>query len=471
MTATVELVFDKGTITAPLLPEGERQGALASSIAFEPLKWDERSRVYRAPANAYREVVLTLRAKNISYIDKAKLFEPIDFQVQEKIIPRSYQSDALAAWRGQQSNGVVVLPTGAGKTILAVMAIAATRRPTLVHVPTIDLMHQWYGVLKKFFGEDIGLWGGGYNETHRLTVATYDSAIIHAAYRGNQFGLIVFDECHHLPGEQTKFAAIGSLAPFRLGLTATPPADDESRRKVLESLCGPICFEAEIRALEGNTLAPYDVVTLEADMEPDERAAYDNARKTYLDFVRSERIDFRASNGWQTFLWKAARSVAGREAFKAFLLQKKLSQASKAKEELVWDLLLQHRSDRILIFTQDNEMAYRIGKKFLLPVLTHHTKVKERESYLKNFREGIYKVLVTSKVLNEGVDVPEASVAIVVSGSGTVREHVQRLGRILRAQKDKRAVLYELVSTGTSEYFVNQRRRQHDAYQKSATNP
>ena len=112
-------------------------------------------------------------------------------------------------------------------------------------------------------------------------------------------------------------------------------------------------------------------------------------------------------------------------------------------------------------------MAYRLGRKFLLPVLTHHTKLKEREVFLNSFRSGDYSILITSKVLNEGVDVPEANVAIVVSGSGSVREHVQRLGRILRSRPGKQATLYELISKGTGEYFVHQRRRKHGAYQRT----
>ena len=99
-------------------------------------------------------------------------------------------------------------------------------------------------------------------------------------------------------------------------------------------------------------------------------------------------------------------------------------------------------------------------------MLTHHTKSTERDQLLKKFREGIYPSLVTSKVLNEGVDVPEANVAVVVSGSGSTREHVQRLGRILRARPNKEAILYELVSKGTAELYVNQRRRQHRAYDR-----
>jgi superfamily II DNA or RNA helicase len=105
-----------------------------------------------------------------------------------------------------------------------------------------------------------------------------------------------------------------------------------------------------------------------------------------------------------------------------------------------------------------------VSRRFLIPVITHQTKVKERSEILERFSDGRYGALATSKVLNEGVDVPEANVAIVISGSGSVREHVQRLGRILRRQAGKRAVLYELVSANTAETRTSARRREHDAY-------
>ncbi|HMJ12320.1 MAG TPA: helicase-related protein, partial [Polyangiaceae bacterium] len=120
--------------------------------------------------------------------------------------------------------------------------------------------------------------------------------------------------------------------------------------------------------------------------------------------------------------------------------------------------------DRALIFTQDNATAYAISRRFLIPVITHQTKISERSEILERFSAGEYRAVVTSKVLNEGVDVPDANVAVVISGSGSVREHVQRLGRILRAREGKRALLYELVSAGTSEKNTSERRREHDAY-------
>ena len=135
-----------------------------------------------------------------------------------------------------------------------------------------------------------------------------------------------------------------------------------------------------------------------------------------------------------------------------------------SKLDYVEHLLNQHRHDKVLIFTQNNATAYTVSRRFLVPTITHQTKIKERSALLEGFSNGTYSVLATSKVLNEGIDVPDANVAIVISGSGSVREHVQRLGRILRPGEGKRAVLYELVAAGTAEQHTSERRREHNAY-------
>jgi superfamily II DNA or RNA helicase len=124
------------------------------------------------------------------------------------------------------------------------------------------------------------------------------------------------------------------------------------------------------------------------------------------------------------------------------------------------DLLAEHHLARTLIFTEDNAMVYRISQEYLIPAITHHTPVKERHDILQRFRTGEYSVLVTSRVLNEGVDVPEASIAILLSGTGSRREFVQRLGRIVRRREGKQAVMYEVVAEATSEEQVARRRRQ-----------
>ncbi len=175
--------------------------------------------------------------------------------------------------------------------------------------------------------------------------------------------------------------------------------------------------------------------------------------------------------GWSQFIMYCARSKEGRSAYAAYRMQKKLARASRAKLRLVWDILRRHRRERIILFTDDNATAYAIGETFFLPVITHKTKGSERKEILAAFRDGSLPFLVNSRVLNEGVDVPDVSVGVIVSGSGSVREHVQRLGRILRPKEGKQAVLYELVSEDTAEQFTSERRRQHTAYQKQRVLP
>ncbi len=452
------LEFDKGTL---LLQNYSKHNPLG----LHGVQWDVRTQMLRSPAYFYRSIAMTLHQQGIPYEDQAKQFSPLTLAFKQQIPLRPYQSEALASWTKSGQQGVISLPTGAGKTILAMFAIQATQRPTLVHVPTIDLMRQWHSTMQEFFNVPVGLLGGGYHEIEDLTVTTYDSALIHIDRIGNRFGMVVFDECHHLPSERFQHIAIASIAPFRLGLSATPERAD-GRESILYDICGQLCYETDVTELEGRTLAPYDIVTMEVELSESERLEYDKARSVYINFIRAERINFGSKNGWSQFLWKSSRSQFGREAFEAYLLQKKLSQASESKLDTVWSLIQKHHGERILVFTQDNDMAYRLGNLFFLPILTHHTKTKEREDLLSKFRTGAYPVLMTSKVLNEGVDVPEASIAIIVSGSGSVREHVQRLGRILRAAPKKRAILYELVSKDTSEYFTNRRRKQHTAYQR-----
>lgn len=451
------LVFDKGT----LLLKNLTPDALEH---LDQVQWDSRTRGFRAPAHAYRDIVLQLRKHDIPYQDQAKNFAPLPLPLKQPITPRPYQQEACEKWMDAGQRGTVVLPTGAGKTVLAVLLMSKIGRPTLVHVPTIDLMMQWRDVLTKFFDQPIGFWGGGRHDLQPITITTYDSAILHVDHYGHHFGFVIFDECHHLPSDRYQHAAMASLAPFRLGLTATPERND-GRDRLLEPLCGPLVYRVRIHDLTGGTLAPFDFITIEVDMNQEERTAYDRERKIYSDYLRKAQINFRQPNGWQQFIWKCSRSREGRRAFQAYLQQKKLSQASTAKEAQVWALLCKHRDDKILVFTQDNDMAYRLGRRFMQPVLTHLTRPKEREAFLNHYRNGDYRILITSKVLNEGVDVPEANVAIVVSGSGSVREHVQRLGRILRGRPGKQARLYELVAKDTGETAVSKRRKRHHAYQ------
>jgi superfamily II DNA or RNA helicase len=451
-----ELTFDRGTLVL------EGPGS-AEDPKLPELAWDERTKVWRAPAHAYRDVVTALHERGATYTDRARAYEKLPLTLARAITPRPHQVGALRAWIDAGRRGVVQLPTGAGKTILAVLAVVQTGRPALVIVPTIDLLHQWHDVLSSHLGRPVGALGGGEREILDVTVATYDSAVLNVEQLGGRFGLLIVDECHHLPAPQYRQIALGTIAPFRLGLTATVERADGKEAEIFR-LLGPLVYEGKIGDMVETVLSPYDVVSIEVPLTADEAARYAEARERYVAFLKRCGVDF-ARGGWMEFVQRAARIPGGREAMRAYREQKRLAQAASGKLAELWKILRAHPDDRVIVFTDDNEMAYKIGCEFFLPVLTHQTKLAERKRMLAAFRAGELSVIVTSKVLNEGVDVPEARVGVVVSGSGGVREHVQRLGRILRHRPGKRAVLYEVIAKGTSELHVNARRKRHHAYQ------
>ncbi len=411
----------------------------------------------------YADIVRAFMREKVVFDDQARRYETLAEGAVALRLPRDYQREALAAWKAANGRGVVVLPTGAGKTLVAHLAIDDRRRSALVVTPTLDLVRQWYDGLTSVFGGSVGVIGGGEYSVCPLTVTTYDSAYLHMENLGARFGLLVFDECHHLPGPTYAMAARLSLAPFRLGLTATPLRSD-GREGALDSLIGPIVYNKQIVDLEGTYLANYETIRVAVALTPAERDEHDRARRIYREFLAANGISMGHPSGWTDFIIRSARSDQGRQAMAAYRRQREIAFTAPAKLGYVERLLHQHRHDRVILFTQDNATVHLAARQFLIPAITHHTKVSERSRILKGLAEGRFGAVATSKVLNEGVDIPDANVAVVMSGSGSVREHVQRLGRILRPRLGKQALLYELVTAGTSETQTSQRRRDHVAY-------
>ncbi|AFZ67745.1 DEAD/DEAH box helicase [Deinococcus peraridilitoris] len=447
------LRYERGTLLLHPAPRG------AHWTRF--VEWDERVSRFRAPGWRYRDLMEGLRADGVSVHDEARRFEPLELRAARAQQPYPHQQEALEAWKNAGRRGLVVLPTGAGKTYLAQLAMQATPRSALICVPTLDLMHQWYVTLLSAYPDtSVGLLGGGSKDETPLLIATYDSAAIHAERLGDRYGLLIFDEAHHLGGEFTRPIAEYAIAPYRLGLTATPPRGE--RLRDLSELIGPLVYQKKSEELAGGALAPYREVRITVQLSAQERARYDACIKRRNDFLRSRGISLASLDGWRSFVMQSG-SLEGRAAMLAHREARALAFGTEGKLRVLEELLAQHPDERTLVFTDDNATVYRISQEFLLPALTHQTPVKERVALLDAFRRGEYRVLITSRVLNEGVDVPEASIAIVLSGTGEEREHTQRLGRILRrAQKEgggeKHAVLYEVIAENTSEEHVSRRR-------------
>ena len=453
MARTPTLTFDRGTLILHPPPRGKAWMDYAT--------WDDRVEKFRVPAMQYRSLVEALQAQEAHFIDEAKDFYPLDLVATLEMEPYPHQSEALAAWKLAGRQGVVVLPTAAGKTYLAQMAMQATPRSTLIVVPTLDLMHQWYAHLVAAFPDaEVGLLGGGSKDKTPILISTYDSAAIHAETLGNRYGLLIFDECHHLPTDFNRVIAEYAIAPYRLGLSATPERTD-GKHADLNILIGREVYRKRAEDLAGKALAEHEIVQIKVKLSQHEREKYNQLIQTRNDFLRESRISLGSIQGWQMFVQMSARSQSGRRAMLAHREAKEIALGTDGKLRILANLLAKHHPERIIIFTADNATVYRISQELLIPAITHQTPVKERHEILNKFREGEYNTLIASHVLNEGVDVPAASIAIILSGTGSTREYIQRLGRVLRKGniEGKQAILYEVVAEDTSEERTSARRR------------
>jgi superfamily II DNA or RNA helicase len=265
---------------------------------------------------------------------------------------------------------------------------------------------------------------------------------------GDRFGLIVVDEVHHFGNGLRDEALEMCCAPLRLGLTATPPGGAPAAG--IEALVGRTIFEIGLRTLAGRYLAPFEVITLHVDLDDGEREEHARMltvfRTTYAQFRRAY-----PSGDWADFSRIAVRSDEGRRALAAFRRTRAITAFPAAKRAALALLLARHRLDRKLIFTGDNATAYAVARAHLLMPLTCDIGRAERARALDHFQAGRLRALVSAQVLNEGLDVPDAEIAIVVAGQRGEREHVQRIGRVLRPADGKRALVYELVVRGTRE--------------------
>ena len=453
------LSYDGGTVVVSDGPPGFVYHSLPN-VLFDP-----RTMTHRAQGRHYRAIVEHILREKLPYTDSARGWEnkPTGWKLNAERTPRPYQLEAVEKWTQAGRRGVVVMPTGTGKTFAAFLCIEKVSRPTLIVTPKIDLMIQWARELEASFGVEAGMVGAGVFEYRPLTVTTYDSAYIHLEKWANRYGLVIFDECHHLPGPTYSEAAIAGLAPFRLGLTATPERSDGAE-DMLPGLIGPVVYRLDINDA-GDFLAPYEARRMYVELTPEEEERYRVCREEYRNFVADRGISMSGPDGFRRFLFEASKSAEGVKAVRAYREQKRIMQAPSGKFRLLEELLEKHATDRVLIFTADNATVYHIAREYLIPAMTNQTKPKERKEILHKFHGGEYSAVVTCQVLNEGVDVPAANVGIVLSGTGSTTENVQRLGRILRKYGDKQAVLYEVITRNTAEEFVSDRRRQHRAFQ------
>ena len=423
---------------------------------------DKRFHFVRTQPIHFSAVKQALRQQQTPFTVVFEERPTLPFSTALAIEPRPYQEDALTAWLAQGSAGVVVLPTGAGKTFVAAMAIVETGLWTLAVVPTIDLLQQWRTALATALSltiDDIGTFGGGEKELKPITIITYDSAALYPRELA-RFGLLIFDECHHLPAPTYRLIAESAFTPLRLGLSATPERSDMAHVE-LDELIGPEVYRRSPAELtEGRYLAQYQEKIIDIALSGEDEIRYAEQRRIYSSFLRRRRIVIRSPEDFQQkLIFLSARDPEARTAMLAWREARQIAMNAPAKYSEIERLLHKHAADQVLLFSEYNPVVDQISRRFCLPSITYKTPTEERRTILDRFRTGQYTKLVTGRVLNEGVDVPDCRIAIIVSGNSTKREYIQRLGRILRP-KEGEALLYELVTTGTTEEEMAKRRKE-----------
>jgi len=452
------LSFTGGT----LVLEGMAPAAVKQAFGAQPWVWDRRVGAWRCDAIEYLPVRRCLRQSGLAFNDTVSQWCRVPWPKVQLPTLRPEQDDAVAAWRAT-GRGVLVMPTGTGKTEVALAIMQHTAVSTLVVAPVRDLMYQWHRRILQGLGYDAGIVGDNVFRVQPVCVTTYDSACIHMERLGCKFALVVFDEAHHLPGDIRRDAARMAAAPWRLGLTATPERSD-GRHVDLDYLIGPVVYRLPLTAVRGQTLADYEVVRIPVYLSDHEQARYDALSaqvRRYLILRRKTEPKF----SWQDLCGETGKDPAARQALKAYFAKKAIEDRAEEKLRVLEDIFRLHAGSPTLIFAGSNAMARDVSRRFLIPCLLNHCRKKERLEVLEGLRDGGYPALVANQVLDEGVDVPAVKVAVVIGGTASTRQAKQRLGRILRKAGNARATLYEVVCADTNEEQRSRRRRGSDAYQ------
>lgn len=427
-----------------------------------PSPWRWLHSKWRTEGYHYEQIRPWLLDRGIA--DRIRRWQPLNYTLSDSRPLHDYQQQAIEAWQKAGMRGSIVLPTGSGKSLVAVHAIHRVNRAAVVVCPTLTLLMQWHRMLANIFSSEVGVYYGAEKILLPLMVTTFNSFGNLISEYGSHYlpKLLVVDESHHLTAPSFGEGALMAPSPYRLGLTATYPSEDEqgTGRWRLDDLIGPIVFSLAIDDLSGEHLALYRTQRYRVSLTQEERRLYEKDHATYMGFVKRRGLLDRYKEAWLNELMRlSARDPEARAAILARNRIARLLAGCQGKMQAVEALLREHQGEQVLVFTDQNEIAYRIARQFLIPCLSHATSAVERKEILNGFQERRYSAIVTSHILDEGIDVPESKVAVILGGSVGARQYIQRLGRILRKVENRQAVLYEVIVRGTTEEGKAQRRR------------
>lgn len=364
---------------------------------------------------------------------------------------------ALVAWEMAGRRGLVAHPGASIRVAVALAAAARTGVGTLIAAPAPWAALAWRRALAERYTGDVGWADDGPARLTALTVCTPDGARRHRDALARRFTLVIVDDARDLGGGAVTDLLERATAPWRLGLADAAPRSAAALSR-LRRLVGPTAHELTLAELPEVSPCSFDVVVLGVALDAAERAAYDLDAGVLRGALR-EFFDTSPFASWQDFLRLAPRGHEGQRALGALARMRRLLGQSKAKTELVELLLRRHARERVVVLTPDNASAHAVAKRALVMPITSELSRREREAAIRAFRRGTLRALVSAQGLEARADVPDADVLIVAGGSRGEREHLQRLGRLLRPGAGVRGVVYELVTQQTLEVGQAQRRR------------
>ena len=351
-----------------------------------------------------------------------------------------FQEAAVEGWERSGRFGTVVMPTGAGKTYVGLEAIFRTSRSALVCVVTEEMAEQWRDLIREKLSFNSGIFSGRRKEIKPITVGIYNSIAKHIDSLYDKFSLIIFDEVHHVPASTFKEVAFRSKAKYRLGLSATPERADGNDHLIFLT-SGEIVYKISFsELLSRGFLAPVRHHIIYVDLSDDERREM----------------------GRELFL---ARNDDERK-----LIEKKYALKARNKIREILRIMEEVKDRKVLIFTeyidQAEEIYRELRKRYKVELMIGKT--SGRSEIFERFKKGDINVIVTTRVLDEGIDVPDADVAIIVSGSGSRRQMAQRVGRVVRGAPGKVADVYEIITRGTIEEKLSKVRRRGIGFLKAS---
>lgn len=434
-------------------------GDLYSGNLRNLIRYDHKSKMFCADPYVYHDLKEELSKLGFTITDltgfKDDLRLGIDLRFEGEL--RDYQEEAIEHWLKNRGRGVVALPTGSGKTVIGVASITKVRQRTLVIAYTKEQLMQWRQAILRFTNAPeyiIGLYYSREKRIAPITLATYQTAYKHVLNLLPHYNHLIIDEVHHLPAEKFKVIASKMPAKYRMGLSATPYREDGKHVMLFPLMGGVIYYKTPQELAEKGYLARYRIITIKVPLTQAEKRKYEELRKAYRNVAGY--ADF-------TSILEAARK-GDRRAMHALRIHseiRQLVQKSESKirkvEEIIKDEL--SRGSKIIVFAHYVDLAKDIAERVGGYLLTGEMDIKERKKVLEAFRNMRSGVLVVTTVGDEGLDIPDANVGILIAGTGSRRQFIQRLGRLLRPGKEE-ARLYEIVAKGTSEEYQSRRRKQ-----------